>query len=239
MDVINSVLVLDSSNPLNTTILNTIPLQSNRLSDLVFDSVNNKVYVVNTSNIGGVEVIDCSSNIVTDIFRYGEIYTTIEYCPTYNILYLINGNRNRIDIFSLNTFNLLERINNLSSNVTKSIYYPVNDKLYMISQKLGITILESLSGSITLNSNCTTCENIFSGEFQQVLSNPIEIFDCEKCVGYEDGVEVIIEPIQLYVGTGTTQTNCVEINNKTICSKVFIKSIDDNPTFNGTIKNMN
>jgi hypothetical protein len=238
MDIVNSVLVLDCTNPLNSTILCTIPLQSNQITDLVFDSINNKVYIVNYGNIGGVDIIDTNINLVISTFSYGELYTSIEYCSTYNTLYLINGNDNYIDIFSLNTMSVLERIANISSRVTKSIYYPINNKFYMISQKMGITILESLGGSITLNTNCTSCERIFSSVFEEVIKNSFEIFDCEKCVGYEDNVEVIIEPILLHVGTGDTQNTCVEVNNKTICSKVFIKSINNDVTFKGTINNI-
>jgi hypothetical protein len=68
-----------------------------------------------------------------------------------------------------------------------------------------------------------------------VYQSGVTVFDCTKCVGYENGgVEVIIESIPLVVGTGTTEVSCIELNNKVSCDKVYIKNIDDGVTFNGT-----
>lgn len=226
----------------NTIINNETFITSKTITDIKFDDNNNRLFI--TTNVS--EFYITNTNLIQTNLLLIEPNTdlnySIEYSNTYNFVYIsrasLDGSK-KIFIFDLNSFTNIGNISiqgvTYSRYITQLIYNSTENLLYLLNS-YGVTdIIEGLYSSTNITTSCDYCYNFYSSQFESVdISGNTEVYDCTKCVGLNDeGVEVIIETIK--IPTGTTEVSCVENNNKIKCSEIFIKSINDDVTFLGSI----
>ena len=226
----------------NTIIQTPIPVLADNIT---YDSVNNRMYLTKNSN-GTGRFIDCNTNIASTSTVIGPQAYAIEYCSPYNVIFVTFINSGDLKIFSAGslmvntTFQALQHLVGVSGNVNRIVYNPVNNKLYLPSRESGnIVVLTAPTVSSVVSTTCQTCVPLLSSTFQTIFSGATTLVCGTNECGYtgfkDSGVEVIVEPIEINIGTGSTSISCVEVNNQTICSKVFITDINDDVTFGGRI----
>ena len=214
-----------------------------------YNPTNNTLYSTSITPGAPITLIDPTNNTVkgiipnTNTSPIGEVI----YSPLNDDM--IIAGYNNVNFSSIDVNNNLTNRGNLSSLRIGNFIYNSTDEIFYATVNNGdsstvsiICVGESgISGTgTTITTNCETCTPLFSNTFSEVISSGTTIFDSSKLVGYQsDNIEVIIEPILLTPPTGSTQTNCIEISNKTICSKIYIKEIDDDVMYYGTYQNLN
>ena len=230
----SGVYMIDCST--NTIITTPIPIGGDYIA---YDSVNNRMYVTYTL-AGTGRYINCTTNVASPAISIGPSPHTIEYCSPYNVVFISYFGTGNLKIFNASTFSALQNIVGLTGNVYGMVYNPVNNRLYLANQETGnITVLTAPTVNAVVSTTCQTCVPLLSSTFETVTTGTTTFVcgtnDCGY-TGYKDsGVEVIIEPIEINLGTGSTNISCVEVNNQTICSKIFITDINDDVTFGGRI----
>jgi len=225
----------------NTIIQTPIPVLA---ANITYDSVNNRMYVTKLSN-GTARYIDCNTNIASTATGIGQQPGSIEYCSPYNVIFVSYIGSGDLKIFSAGslmvntTFQTLQHLVGVG-NTYRIVYNPVNNKLYLPSRETGtIVVLTAPTVSAVVSTTCQTCVPLLSSTFQTIFTGDTTLVCGTNECGYtgfkDSGVEVIVEPIEINIGTGSTSISCVEVNNQTICSKVFITDINDDVTFGGRI----
>lgn len=232
----NQLLVLDCSNPNNTIISLPISGLNGVINDLRYDSTNNKLYVINS--VGDLYVINCSTGIKESQINYSYNIFSLEYCPTYNVLYLLLSSNEMkiIDMSNLNALDVITNINQL--NDSRIIYNSIENKVYVTSNmNYEMTILDTPVVDVVVTKNCEFGGPLINKDFEEIYTEERQIlFDCTKCVGLEnEAIEVIIEPINIFNVSGNTVSKCLVVDNSTRCSEVYIKNINNDVIFSGKI----
>jgi hypothetical protein len=237
-----------------TTYTENVILVPNNNGGVGYNPTNNLLYSTSVSLGNPITIIDGTTNsILNTIYPTGTTtYSETLYNPLNDDMVFVGYKS--INYSVLSTSNVLEvktLINNynpLGTQLTSFVYNSTDEVLYGILKDRTVPSVEiiclggvsSTGGTIdTITTSCIKCIPLLELTFEQINVSGTPIFDCNKCVGYQDsGVEIIIEPLTIPYGTGVTTTSCIEVNNSTTCSNIYIKSINDDVTFSGKYNNI-
>jgi hypothetical protein len=237
-----------------TTYNENVILVPNNNGGIGYNPINNQLYSTSVNLGNPITIIDGTTNsILNTIYPTGTTtYSETLYNPLNNDMVFVGYKS--INYSVLSTSNVLEvktlynNNNPLGVDLSSFVYNSTDEVLYAILKDRGVPSVEiiclggnsSTGGTVnTVTTSCKTCAPLLSLTFEQINISGTPIFDCNKCVGYQDsGVEIIIEPLTIPYGTGVTTTSCIEVNNSTTCSNIYIKSINDDVTFSGKYNNI-